>query len=91
MLTKEDIQLLSGLMDEKLAPINARLDAVDNRLNTMDNRLDAMDSRLDAMDRRLDAIEENTQVTRDVLNEVVKWIDYNFRDKYPFPVDKQIV
>lgn len=84
MLTKEDIQLLSGLMDEKLAPINARLDAVDNRLNTMD-------SRLDAMDRRLDAIEENTQVTRDVLSEVVKWIDYNFRDEYPFPVDKQIV
>ncbi len=63
MLTKEDLQLLSGLMDEKLKPIN----------------------------ERLEAIEENTEITRDVLNEVVKWIDSNFRDDYPFPVEKQII
>lgn len=64
MLTKEDIQLLSQLMDEKLKPIN----------------------------ERLDVIEENTEVTRSVLNEVVKWIDVNFRDEYPFPTeDKQAI
>ena len=70
MLTKEDIQLLSGLMDEKLTPINERLDN---------------------MQDQLDEIKENTEITRDVLNEVAKWIDSNFRDDYPLPVEKQII
>lgn len=70
MLTKEDLQLLSGLMDEKLKPINERLDN---------------------MQEQLDEIKENTEITRDVLNEVVKWIDSNFRDDYPFPVEKQVI
>lgn len=61
MLTPEDIKLLSDLMDEKLKPIN----------------------------ERLDVIEENTEITRAVTNEIVEWIDYNFRDQYPFPVDKK--
>ena len=70
MLTKEDIQLLSQLMDEKL-----------------DNKLSPIHQRLDKIDERLDAIEENTEITRSVLNEVVKWIDVNFRDDYPFPTE----
>lgn len=59
MLTPEDIKLLSQLMDEKLKPIN----------------------------ERLDAIEENTEITRVAVNEVIKWIDVNFRDEYPFPTE----
>jgi archaellum component FlaC len=78
MLTKEDLQLLSQLMDDKLEPINKRLNGIDKRL--------------DGIDERLDTIEENTEITRSVLNEVVKWIDVNFRDEYPFPTeDKQAI
>ena len=78
MLTKEDLQLLSQLMDDKLQPINKRLNGIDKRL--------------DGIDERLDTIEENTEITRSVLNEVVKWIDVNFRDEYPFPTeDKQAI
>ena len=78
MLTKEDLQLLSQLMDDKLEPINKRLNGIDERLN--------------GIDERLDTIEENTEITRSVLNEVVKWIDVNFRDEYPFPTeDKQAI
>lgn len=36
MLTKEDIQLLSQLMDDKLKPINDRFDQVDERLYTIE-------------------------------------------------------
>lgn len=63
MLTKEDIQLISQLLDEKF------------------------DEKLKPINERLDAIEENTEITRSVLNEVVKWIDVNFRDDYPFPTE----
>ena len=75
MLTAEDIKLLSDLMDQKLEPIN--------------NRLDKVDQRLDKIEERLEVVEENTEVTRAVVNELVEWVDYNFRDQYPFPVDKK--
>ena len=78
MLTKEDLQLLSQLMDDKLDPNN--------------NPLNGIDKRLDGIDERLDTIEENTEITRSVLNEVVNWIDVNFRDEYPLPTeDKQAI
>lgn len=53
--------------------------------------LETINERLDNMQEQLDEIKENTEITRDVLNEVVKWIDCNFRDDYPFPVEKQII
>lgn len=74
MLTKEDIQMLSQLMDEKF-----------------DEKLKPIYEHLDKVDERLDAIEENTEVTRDVLNSVVEWIDIYFRKEYPFPADKKSI
>lgn len=53
--------------------------------------LGPINERLDNIQEQLDEIKENTEITRDVLNEVVKWIDNNFRDDYPFPVEKQII
>ena len=53
--------------------------------------LEPINERLDNMQEQLDEIKENTEITRDVLNEVVKWIDTNFRDEYPFPVEKQVI
>ncbi len=87
MLTKEDIKLLSDLMDkkldEKLKPINERLDKVDERF-------DKMDERFDKMDERLDNIEEETKIARYVSEELMKWVELNFSHKYPFPIDKDI-
>lgn len=81
MLTSEDIQLLSDLLDKKLD------EKLDDKLKPINERLDKVDERLDKVEERLDVIEENTEITRTVLNEVVKWIDFYFRDEYPFPVD----
>ena len=56
-LDKNDLKAIADLMEQKLSPINNRLDKMDSRLDAMDSRLDAMDSRLDAMDSRFDRIE----------------------------------
>lgn len=56
-LTKEDLNAISQLMDEKLKPVNNRLDKMDGRFDKMDGRLDKMDSRLDKMDGRLGKVE----------------------------------
>ena len=49
-LTKEDIQAIGALMDNKLEPINTRLDGIDTRLDGMDKRLDGMDMRFAAIE-----------------------------------------
>ena len=53
--------------------------------------LEPINAHLDNIQDQLDEIKENTEITRDVLNEVAKWIDSNFRDDYPLPVEKQII
>lgn len=55
----------------------------------MDEKLKPISERLDQIEDRLEAVEENTKVTRAVVNELVEWVDYNFHDEYPFPVDKK--
>lgn len=72
MLTAEDIKTIADLMNESLKPIHERLDKVDQRL--------------DSMEEQLEAIKEDTEITRTTTNEVVEWIDENFRKKLPFPV-----
>ncbi len=58
MLTKEDILAIAELMDEKLKPINDRLDGMDSRLDGMDSRLDKMDHRLAEVEIRLGEVGE---------------------------------
>lgn len=77
MLTKEDLTLLSQMMDEKLTPIN--------------NRLDKMDNRLDQIQDDIEQIKEDAQEVRMTVEEICKWIDLNFDYKYPFPIDKKII
>lgn len=84
MLTPEDVQLLSELLDKKL---DDRLKPINEHLESIDEHLETIDERLDSVEERLDTIEENTEITRTVLNEVVKWIDFYFRNEYPFPVN----
>lgn len=96
MLTNEDLQALSSLMDQKLEPINNRLDKMDQRLDKMDSRLDKVELRLDKIETRLDNIEEDieiikedAQITREVTNNIGEWVDYYFHEDKPYPIDKE--
>lgn len=59
----------------------------------MDEKLDKkLDEKLKPIKEQLEEIREDTEITRVAVNEVIKWIDVNFRDDYPFPVeDKQAI
>ncbi len=80
MLTAEDLKAISQIFDEKL----------DKRLEPLEGEIKSISDRLDDIEERLEAIEENTAITRDVTNQIVEWIDVNFRHEYPFPVDKAV-
>ena len=75
MLTNEDLQALSSLMDKKLEPINSRLDN--------------MDQRLDRMEEDIAIIKEDGQITREVTNDIGEWVDYYFHEDKPYPIDKE--
>jgi DNA repair ATPase RecN len=86
MLEKNDLlalgQMMDDLLDRKLEPINARLDAIEGRLDAVDVRLDNIEGRLDAVDVRLDNIEvrltnleENSKITRESVNTLLEWAE----------------
>lgn len=59
----------------------------------IDEKLDKkLDEKLKPIKEQLEEIKEDTEITRVAVNEIIKWIDVNFRDDYPFPVeDKQAI
>lgn len=61
MLDKNDLLAISELMDNKLKPINDRLDSVDTRL--------------DKMQEDLDILKENSKVTRNAVNTLLDWAE----------------
>lgn len=90
-LTKDDLQAIASLidskLDEKLSPVNERLDGIDERL-------DKVNERLDGIEERLDKVEENTEITRSAVNTLLEWTDTYWRNDFdkPFPPkEKDIV
>ncbi len=47
--------------------------------------------KLDRVDERLGDLEESLEIIKYSTNELVRWVDTNFRHKFPFPIDKDIV
>ena len=41
-LTNEDLQAIAGLMEQKLQPINNRLDKMDNRLDKLESEVSGL-------------------------------------------------
>lgn len=82
MLTQEDLQAISQLIKNEVEPINKRLDKVDTRL-------DSIETRLDNIEEDIEVIKEDCEITRVSTNELVKWVDVNFHDERPFPVDDE--
>ena len=80
-MTKEDLQQIREVMRDEVRQI------VKEELVPINERLDGIDSRLDNIEEQITELKEDTTVTRSVLNDVVHWVDVNFRHKYPFPVD----
>ncbi|MCM1541524.1 MAG: hypothetical protein NC121_09695 [Blautia sp.] len=48
-LTNEDLMAISNLMDQKICPINDRLDCIEIRLDRMEIRLDKLESDVSAL------------------------------------------
>ena len=56
----------------------------------MSEQLKPINEKLDKVDERLDALEESMEIIKYSTNELVRWVDTNFRHQYPFPVDRDI-
>ncbi|MCH5207732.1 MAG: hypothetical protein J1F04_02510, partial [Oscillospiraceae bacterium] len=58
-----------------------------DRLDTIDDRLDTIDDRLDKIEEQIETIKEDTHITREVTNELVKWVEVHSDKDDPFPVN----
>lgn len=67
METNELLQAISNIIDQKLEPINSRLDKMDDRFDKIESRLDKMDDRFDGVDSRLDRLEKQIKRTERTL------------------------
>lgn len=82
MLDQNDLQAIAALIKNEVEPINKRLD-------NMDTRLDKLEKNVIAIKRDIKVIKQDAEITRVTANELVKWVDYNFHDTMPFPVNDE--
>ena len=92
-MTREDLELIRGLMKEELKPIHDRLDKIEGRLDKVEDRLDKIEDRLGKVENEIvvikndiSEIKREATITREVVNEIGKWVEAN-SDKYsnPYP------
>lgn len=68
-LTHEDLLALSNMMDQKLQPINNRLDNMDSRLDNMEHRLDNMEHRLEKIESDVSMLKKEMRVVKDKVSD----------------------
>lgn len=60
-LSVSDLEAIEGLinrtLDEKLKPVNTRLDSIEGRLDGLDVRLDRLEGRIDRIENRVNGID----------------------------------
>lgn len=77
---------LLEFFNKKFNSIDKNFYQINSRLDKMDTRLDNIESRLDNIEEDIEVIKEDCEITRVSTNELVKWVDFNFRDERPFPI-----
>lgn len=56
----------------------------------MREELKPINERLDKIEEDIAIIKEDTAAALYSSSELVRWVDTNFRHKYPFPIDRDI-
>ena len=79
MLDKNDLQAISELLDskfeEKLQPINERLDHLDTHVERLDVQMQQTTERLDRIETDVAAIREDAAITRNAANHLIEWAE----------------
>lgn len=90
-MTAEEMEQIRAIMREENKPINDRLDKMDKRLDKMDERLDKIEKQNTKMSDDIEELKEYAKITREVTNEIGKWVELNATPGNPYPTDKTAV
>ena len=91
MLTRDDLQAISELINTAVSAsegrMMAQMDKLDARMDKLDSRMDKTDSRMDRIEGLLAAIKEDTEITRGATNALVEWAEQvGMLVNTPFPM-----
>lgn len=72
MTNSELLQAMASMLDEKIEPINRRLDNLEAKFEVMDERLDKLETRIERLDKRFDSLESRVQSGECTLRDEIK-------------------
>ena len=70
MTNSELLQAMASMLDEKIEPINRRLDNLEAKFEVMDERLDKLEAKFEVMNERLDKLETKFEVMDERLDKL---------------------
>lgn len=58
MTDQQLLLAISSIMDEKIKPLEHRMDGMEQKMDGMEQRMDGMEQRMDRMEQRMDGMEQ---------------------------------
>ncbi|MDE7361075.1 MAG: hypothetical protein K2N38_04000 [Oscillospiraceae bacterium] len=59
-------------------------------IDIMKKDINILQEDINIMKEDIDILKEDMEVVKYSTNELVRWVDTNFRHQYPFPVDRNV-
>lgn len=72
ILTKEDLLAIGQLIDEKLKPVEERLDRLEASVERLEARMDSLEIRMDRIEERMDRLEARVDSLEERVGELEK-------------------
>ncbi len=80
MLSREDLQAISTLLDQKLEPMQQRMDGMQQQMDGMQQQMDGMQQQMDGMQKDIADLKEDvaqlreeSAITRAGVEQLVRW------------------
>ena len=86
-LLKAIEEMMDRKFDEKLAPVNQRLERIEGRIDGLEKRMDGLEKRMDTMEEELSEVKEGMSEIRIGVNAMLEWAD-EVSGTIAFPIPK---
>lgn len=74
-LTREDLLALGNMFDEKIKPLDRKIDALGERMDGLESKVDALESKVEVLGERIDALEGKVEVLGERIDALESKVD----------------
>lgn len=90
-MTKEDLEQIRAIINEEVKPLKDDIIEMKKDIGNMKKDISNIKEDIEVMKNDIEEIKIEAKITREVTNEIGKWVELNATPNNPYPTDKTAV